>query len=164
MCLIVRVEAQDPKMTLLQANLVFLSCLFYDQTRELIIKLKMRLNLFQESPGSRCGELGNLELFLVDHFFFFFFCLYWISYNISSVLFDLLAARYGGSWLPDQRLNPFSLQWKAVLTTGPQGSPELGNLEGGTCRKFTYICVLLPLIFHRRANRLGETTHSQKRY
>lgn len=63
-------------MTLLQANLVFLSCLFNDQTRELIIKLKMRLNLFQESPESRCGELGNLEHFFVDHFFFFFFCLY----------------------------------------------------------------------------------------
>lgn len=88
MCLIVRVEAQDPKMTLLQANLVFLSCLFYDQTRELIIKLKMRLNLFQESPGSRCGELGNLELFLVDHFFFSFFV--FIELVTTFLLFCLI--------------------------------------------------------------------------
>lgn len=84
-------------MTLLQANLVFLSCLFYDQTRELIIKFKMRLNLFQESPDSRCGELGNLELFFVDHFFSSFFVFIELVTTLVLFCFDLLAARYGRS-------------------------------------------------------------------
>lgn len=85
-------------MTLLQANLVFLSCLFYDQTRELIIKFKMRLNLFQESPDSRCGELGNLELFFLWTIFFSsFFVFIELVTTLVLFCFGLLAARYGGS-------------------------------------------------------------------
>ena len=83
-------------MILLQANLVFLSCLFYDQTRELIIKLKTRLNLFQESLGNRCGELGNLELFCVDHFFSFSVFIELVT-TLLLLCFGLLPTRYGGS-------------------------------------------------------------------
>lgn len=60
MCLIIQVEAYDQKMTLLQAELV-LSYLFHRQCGKLVIKLKVRLTLYQESHGNSCVQLDNSE-------------------------------------------------------------------------------------------------------
>ena len=150
-------------MTLLQANLVVLSCLFYDQTRELIIKFKMRLNLFQESPDCRCGELGNLELFFVDPFFFFFFCLYWISYNIGSVLFWSVGCKVWRILTPWSEIEPTLSAMEGSLNHWTTGKSRVGQFRRRNMQKvYFYLCVTASHYPQEGKQAWGDNTLTEK--
>ena len=56
--------------------------------------------------------------------------LYWIYYNIVSILyFVLLGTRHVSSYLPDQGSVLHLLHWKAVFTTGKPGTSQEGHFS-----------------------------------
>ena len=80
------------------------------------------ITVLQESvPGVKVNGLTYF-FFNVDHFS----SLYWIYYNIVSVLDFILASRHVDFQLPTQGLNPSLLHWKAKSQPPDlQGSPGL---------------------------------------
>ena len=66
-----------------------------------------------------------------------FLSLYWMCYNITSVVYVLFFGHEAGG-IPDQGLNPHPQHWKAILTPGP-----LGKSRGTFLRWFLRI-VFIP--------------------
>ena len=108
-------------------------------------------------------RVGQFRTFFCGPFFFFFFCLYWISYNIGSVLFWSVGCKVWRILTPWSEIEPTLSAMEGSLNHWTTGKSRVGQFRRRNMQKvYFYLCVTASHYPQEGKQAWGDNTLTEK--